>query len=517
LDAAHKPSTDVLVAVRNLAKLGGSLGMTLVIGFVIRPLLRRWLGPDAFGPLDAADGFTATAFIVLSLGVDAYIRKEIPVRHEHANDFFASVFFLRLFVSLPLFGGMWVVLQLTHRPPQMQVLVWILGLTQFMTTMNLSLAALLQAKTTVDGLSIVNVASKLLWAAGSLGGVAAGFGIRAVALALLLSETMKAIVSVWLCRKHFGLSLKSVGWGPAKAIVIATLPFYVNTVFHTVYNKVDVFLLGVIADQKLGEAASNLEQGWYGAASSLGGLSMMLVPLLGGVMMPLLARAKDGNPPEYDRLVKRSLELILIVAIPISLALGIGADTWIQVIGGGPAYAPATLSLRLLSPIYLFIYVSIISAVVLQLENHIWTLTWISGVGLVVNMVANLLLIGPALETYGASYGGAACALTQILTEAGVATTMVVMMGRRSIDARTVKMVVKTAVVCVAVVYLDVVLRGKLPQLPGLIRMTLNGIAYALGVVLTGAVNPRELLAFAKQAFARKRGEPAVSPKVAST
>ena len=507
----------MLVAVRNLAKLGSSLGMTLLIGFVIRPLLRRWLGPDAFGPLDAADGFTATAFIVLTLGVDAYIRKEIPVRPGHANDFFASIFFLRLGLTIPIFLVMQGVMFLTHRPPQVQVLVWILGLAQFVTMMNASMAALLQANTTVDGLSVVNVGSKVVWAAGSLGGVLLGYGIQSVALALLCSESLKALVCLGLCRKYFKLSLASFGWGPAKVIILATLPFYVNTVFHTVYNKVDVFLLSVIADQKLGVHASNQEQGWYGAASNLGGLSMMLVPLLGGVMMPLLARAKDKDPPEYNRLVKRSLELILTVSIPISLALGIGADTWIQLIGGGPAYAPATLALRLLSPIYFFIYVSIISAVVLQLEDHVWTLAVISGAGLVVNLVANLLLIGPALDHYGASYGGAACALVQILTEAGVATTMVLLMGRRSIDARTVKMLFKTALVCGAVVYLDLTLRDHFSGLPGLLRMTFNGIGYAVGVVLTGAVKPRELLAFAKQAFSRKRGEPAIPPKVAST
>lgn len=491
--------------------------MTLVIGFVIRPLLRRWLGPDAFGPLDAADGFTATAFIVLTLGVDAYIRKEIPVRPGHANDFFASIFFLRLGLTLPIFVGMQIVMILTHRPPGVQLLVWILGLTQFVMFMNATFAALLQANTTVDGLSVINVGSKVAWAAASLGGVWLGYGIRAVALALLFSETIKAIVCLGLCRQHFQLSLKSFGWGPAKVIVLATLPFYLNTVFHTVYNKVDVFLLSVIADQKLGVHASNQEQGWYGAASNLGGLSMMLVPLMGGVMMPLLARAKERDPLEYNQLLKRSLELILIVAIPISLALGIGADTWIRVIGGGEAYAPATLSLRLLSPIYLFIYVSIISAVVLQLEDHAWTLAYISGAGLVVNVAANLLLIGPGLDLLGPSGGGATCALVQILTEAAVATTMVVLMGRRSIDARTLKMLLKTALVCAAVVCLDLTLRDQLPRLPGLVRMMINGLVYASGVVLTGAVNPRELLAFSQQVFSRKRGELIAAPKVAST
>lgn len=496
----------MLVALRNLVKLGSSLGLTLIIGFVIRPLLRRWLGPDSFGPLDAADGFTAVAFIALTLGVDSYILKEIPVRPKHANDFFASVVVTRLALCLPIFAGMQLVMIATDRSPLMQWLVWVLGATQILLALNSSLGTLLQANTTVDGLSAINVVSKILWGTAAVGGVALGYGIQAVALALLFSESVKAVVCWALCRKHLQLALTNIGWTPAKVIVLASLPYYVNSVFHTVYNKVDVFLLSVIAGNALGQPAGDIETGWYGAASALGGMSMMLAPLLFGVMMPLLARAKEKDPGQYNQLIKRSLELILTLAIPITLALGIGADVGIRLLFG-VEYVPASNALRLLSPVYLFIYVSIISGLVLQLENYTWKLAIISGIALTVNLVANLLLIGPVLERWGPSSGAMACAAIQILTEASVATTMVVMMGRRCIDGRTVKMVLKTALVCAAVVAFDLTLRRYAPGLPGLARLTLAGLVYAAGVVVSGAVNPREILAFAKQAFARKGAE----------
>ncbi len=500
MSALKKPSSDVVVAIRNLAKLGGSLGLTLVIGFVIRPLLRRWLGPDSFGPFDAADGFTAVAFIALTLGVDSYILKEIPVRPKHANDFFASVFFTRLALAVPIFIAMQVVMVVTDRPPLMQWLVWVLGVTQFVMAWNSTLQVLLQANTTVDGLSALNVAAKTLWAVGALVGVALGHGIKAVALALLVAEMVKALVSWMLCRKHLQLSFASSGWAPAKVIVLASLPFYLNSVFHTVYNKVDVFLLSVIAGERLGPRAGDVETGWYGAASALGGMSMLVVPLVFGVMMPLLARAREKDPVEYNRLIKRSLELILIIAIPISLALGIGSDVGIGLLFG-EAYLPASQALRLLAPVYLFIYVSIISGLVLQLENYAWTLVIISVVALALNLVANLVLIGPALERFGPAGGGMACAAIQLVTEACVATTMVVMMGRRSLDWRTARMLLKTAGVCAAVIGLDVFLRQHAPEIPGVARMTIDGAVYAAGVVLSRAVDPREMINFGRQAF----------------
>ncbi len=512
--AAHG---DVRVAVRNLLKLGSSLGMTLLIGFLIRPLLRRSMGPAAFGPYDAADNFTATWFIVLSLGVDTYIRKEIPTRPQHANDFFGSVFFLRLVLSLPIALGMALALWFTHRPAEVAVLTALLGGYQFFYVLNFTFAALLQANTTVDGLSAVNVASKLLWAGASLVGVWLGYGVVAIAVSSVVTEALKSIVSWGLCRKHLKLELKGMGWGPVKVIVLATLPFYLNGIFHTVYNKVDVFLLSVKASERLGENLGEQETAWYGAASMLGGLAMLVTPLVIGVLMPLLARAKDKSPDEYAVLVRRSLELILIIAIPMSLALGVGAPTWLTMMFGS-AYAPAGLSLRLLSPIYVFIYVSIISAIVLQLEDRAWTLATISLVGLVVNLVANLLVIGPALDWLGPSGGGAGAASVQILTELGVSATMLVLMGRRAFDKRSVNMVARTAVVCVLVIALDLLLKRqgwfltwtRFAWLPGFCRLVVDGLAYAALVLLFKAVNPKEIVAFLKDALRKKR-EPATT------
>ena len=119
------------------------------------------------------------------------------------------------------------------------------------------------------------------------------------------------------------------------------------------------------------------------------------------------------------------------------------------------------------------------------------------------------MLIGPALDRYGAAWGGAACALVQILTEAAVAFTMLAMMGRRALDERTGKMLLKTAAVCAGVIALDLALRRSLPQLPGAVRMVVNGSSYLLGVVLGGAVKPRELLEFVAHAFRRNGAPPA--------
>ena len=85
-----------IVAITNALKLGTSLVATLAIAITMRFLMPRLLGPTNFGTLSYADGFTATFFVAISLGAEAYVRKEVSVRPAHASDFLGGTLVLRV-------------------------------------------------------------------------------------------------------------------------------------------------------------------------------------------------------------------------------------------------------------------------------------------------------------------------------------------------------------------------------------------------------------------------------------
>ena len=59
----------------NAIKLGGSLVVTWGIALIARLYIPRHLGPERFGILKFADAFTATAFVVMGLGL-GYVRTQ---------------------------------------------------------------------------------------------------------------------------------------------------------------------------------------------------------------------------------------------------------------------------------------------------------------------------------------------------------------------------------------------------------------------------------------------------------
>ncbi|MBI5544152.1 MAG: flippase [Deltaproteobacteria bacterium] len=471
-------------ALRNSLKLGSSLLITWAVALAVRFLLPRWLGPEQFGPMNFADSFTALVFVALGFGLDSYIRKEVPVRPECAREFFAGVSYVRLAASLLLIGAVVFILEWTRKPVQVRQLVYLFAGMQLCFTFNNSLAALLHAKGDVGGLSVASVLAKLLWGAGILGSVFAGLGVLGVAAAYLGSELIKMLLLTFLAHKHLQLS-----WRPrlrsAGAVLAASMPFYVAAFAQTATAKVGVTLLSFLV-------ADDRELGWYGAASNLSNIALILTPMLSWVLMPTLSRLAARSLDELMSAVRRAIMLVLSAIIPLSLLMTLGAGALVKVLFGD-AFVPATRSVQLLVPTFVLTYLASLAAIALVLLNRSWTVTLISVAGAVWTALLVVVIVPAAYSRLGPGGGATGCALATVLSEAVIAAAMLLAVGRKSFDRTTLQRLFAAGVSCVGVVLLDRAL-----VVPDPYRLLADALAYVVLAVVLGAVDLRELAALRK-------------------
>src|SRR5207248_3556452 len=126
---------------------------------------------------------------------------------DHASDFFGGNLALRLTLSAALLLAMSAILHLGGRPPEVRLMVYLFAAGQLFFVSNATLAALLQARGTVDGLSMASIAAKLLWGAGILASLAPRNGLIGLAAAFALAEAVNSAGLFALCRKHLALRL----------------------------------------------------------------------------------------------------------------------------------------------------------------------------------------------------------------------------------------------------------------------------------------------------------------------
>lgn len=485
-DAAR---SDVATTMRNALTLGGSLVLTLGIGFGVRIALRRYLGPAVMGPVNFADAFTTTSFVFLGLGVDLYVRKIVPVTLEGANEFIGTIFAIRAVMAAAVFVMMGAVLSWMGQPPEVRALVWAYGAAQVCMSYNLTLTALLQSARTIDGLSALNVVAKLMWAAGFIATMVFGLPLIGIPLSVLFAEVTKLVVGYWLARKHVKLRL-TIEWSKLAPVLRASFPFYVNAVALVIVNR---FGVNVLRMQSTSE-----EIGLYSAAAELGQMTFMLVPMLGGVVMPLFARMQTRGQAEYHEMLRRTLELILVLAFPPSLAIAAGADVWVQLLLGDQ-YAASAWALSILGPTFLLTYVAVVLGIALNLGGGAWTVTLTSLMSMVVNPLLVLGLVKLSQE-WGPGGAGAACAMAAVTTETLVVAVMLWRLGPTVFDARLVKMVGKTVLACVVVMLVDrFLLRGLSAG-----RLLIDALVYVGLILAMGAVSISESLALVRTLRAQK-------------
>jgi O-antigen/teichoic acid export membrane protein len=440
--AVHTTS-EVATAARNGLKLAGSLLATWTVALAVRFQLPRHLGPVSFGNFNFCDSFSAAFFVFLGLGVETYIQKEIPVRPKHASDFFGGVLAVRALLGVLVLIAMATVLHVTGRPRELQATVLVFGLSQMVMGFNLSIGAMLQASTHVGPLAAMNVVSKLVWGFGVAIGIWLEAPLWMLALPNLVGESLKAAVLFPTARATVGLRLQ-IALGPVKKVLLACLPFYVNMIAVNLGARLDVSMLGFLAP---GE-----EVGWYSAASNFATLAMLFSPVVNWVLMPLFARSKHRSEEEFYAILRRSIEGLLVLAIPVTLLIAIGADFWVR-IAFGRSFGQAALSLRCLAPLFVATYLTILLALALVVLERSWRLTITSLISLGTLPLFILVLV-PLAKPLGPGFAGAGAAVAVTTMELLTGAMFLHAVGRRALDRRNVLAVTKSVGVALAVVAL---------------------------------------------------------------
>ena len=481
--------TDVATAARNALKLGGSLLATWTVALAVRFQLPRHLGPVRFGNFNFCDSFSAAFFVFLGLGIETYIQKEIPVRPKHASDFFGGVLLVRAGLSVFVLAAMATVLAVTGRPTELQFTVLIFGLTQAVMGFNLSIAAMLQAATHVGPLAAMNVVCKLLWGFGVVIGIWLDVPLAVLAVPNLLAECLKALVLYPTARSAVGLRLR-FAFEPVKKVLLASLPFYVNAVAINLGARLDVSMLEFLAP---GE-----EVGWYSAANNFAGLAMLFSPVVNWVLMPLFARSKHRSEETFYEMLRRAIEGLLVLSIPVTLLIGLGADFWVR-LAFGRSFGPAALSLRCLAPLFVATYLTIMLALALVVLERSWRLTIVSLIGLGTLPLLILVLV-PLAKPFGQGAAGAGAAVGVTVMELMTAALFLHTVGRRALDRRNVLAILKSIGVAMVVIALHQALAFM-----GALRLIVDMAAYAVLIVAVKAVRFGEVMAVVKTVRAERR------------
>jgi O-antigen/teichoic acid export membrane protein len=478
-----------VLAARNALTLGTSLAMTAGMALVVRLFIPRLLGPASFGELRLAESFAELLFVILTFGVDMQLRREAAVDASNAQRYLAGLTALRLGLGAAGIAGTVLVLRAMGSSDRVAVLFVVTALSQVFLVLNNSYAALEHAAGDVRWLSRTNVVAKAVWAIATVAVIFQAKSAFAIAVTALTVESLRfAWFTARGIRRHQLMMRPDVRL--AAGAVMASMPFFVNAVAYTAYARVGTGWLAAVTN--------DVQVGLYGAASNLGSIALLGMPLLSWVLVPSTARAAARSDRERDQMIAGALRLSLLVGVPLAAAVHVAAP-WVVQLLFGAAYAPAAPVLRIMAPTVGLAYISTVCAIGLIQRGRTWTVAGISSAGLVVTVLLSALLIPYGARALGPSGGAQGAALATLGTEIVVTIALAALSRRAWLETRLLRTASALAGGVAAVA-----LTMRFAPAPGLAASVLAAAAFLAAVLAMGGVD-RHDVAFCRTVISRPR------------
>lgn len=478
-----------LLALRNGAKLAASLVLTWVVALIVTFKLPKYLGPERFGHYRFGDQFAMSLAVFLSLGVDTYISREIAVRPKHASDFFGGVLVTRAVAILPLIVVAFLFLE--GEVHERRLAAALFGIAYLFTALNQTFQQTLQAASKVDGLAVANVAAKVLWGGGTFAAVTLQAPFWVLPLPMVIGEGLKAAFLYVATKGAVDLQLR-IDVAETKKVLKVAFPFYIANVAVSLGSSIDIVVLGKIVSK------TSEEVGYYGSARQIAALAALLSPILSGVLIPMMSRAKARNEDDFYRILRRGFEAVLIVSIPLTLILALGAEFWIHVTIKDK-FLPAAESLRWLAPTFVLSYANVLLWLALMILDKSWTITIVSIAGLVMLPVLIVLAV-PLTVNLGPGGAGMGVAIALSLRELIIVGVFLAVLRSKAMDRHCVVALLKSLAICVVVT----ITHGYLASI-GPIRLAVDAALYGVLALGLKVVAPSDVKAVLKMVKDRKK------------
>lgn len=357
-------------------------------------LISRRLGATEGGIFSLALTY-ALLFTQLSLwGMDQLLTREVAKDRSLASKFTGSFILIRGGLALILFALMAVlVTRVIGYAPQTSLVIIIVGLGILPESMSNICQALFFAFEKMEYSALTGL---VLGAFRLFGGVLVlllGGRIRTIALILFASNLIGLIVSlgivylrfprpVWRFHATFWLSqLKTA------------LPFALISVFYIIEFQADVLLLSIFKTER--------QVGIYNAATTLL-FALALIPQAFRVaVLPLMSKLYAEASPLLTLLYERAFKYLLLIALPISSALMLSADSVIRILFG-PGFETSAAALQVVIWTFVLFMVNVPNARMMVVVDAQHMLALFQGLSMSLNLVLNFTMI-PRVGVLGAA------------------------------------------------------------------------------------------------------------------
>lgn len=369
------------------------MAMSLInklIDMAFAMLMLRVLGPADAGAYYLAVVVISWFDIFTNFGLNTLLTREVAKDAAAANRYLANTLVLRMalcVVSVPILGAFLLVRAHTQPLSGSVVLaIALFGIGLLPSNVSAALSSVFNAYERMEIPAGVATLTTLLRVSVGALALVLGTGYVGLAAASIAVNLLTMLVLLMLLRVTLFHPHLEVDWSFQRRMLSAAYPLMINHLLATLFFKVAVLLLEwLVRDQPV--------VGWYSTAYKYIDAIGVIPAYFTLAVFPLMSRYAATDKNALVRAYRLSLKLLWVVAMPLTL-LGWAFSRELILVLGGSEYLPdAGYILRVMIWYMPFGFVNSVTQYVLIALDQQRFLTRAFAIGLVFNVLANLVLI----------------------------------------------------------------------------------------------------------------------------
>jgi len=386
---------------KNTFWLAGAEGMGKMMKLILLIYVARILGATDYGKFSFALAFIGLFSVLATLGLSRIVVREFSQNREKEKDF-SAIFSLRIIFSLIVLVLIIIGSFFITPDDLIRKLIWILAVYTLLEGLTSFLNFFFQARQKMEyeaGSKIFRMALLTI-----LGLIIVFFfpSVENLSYAYLFSAVFTFIVITIIFHFKFyrlGLNLDKMVW---KRYLKMSWPLIISGIFITIYGQIDSVMMGYFNQIT--------ETGWYNAALRIAGAAFIPIGLISTSFYPALSKTIGESKNEFRKNWANFMKIMIILSV-LAIIGGILLAPMIINLIYGSDYNSSIFAFQILIVMVGISFLHNPFNQALIISNQQKKFFWASLVGVIVNIVLNLILI-PKYSLYGAA---AASAITSFI------------------------------------------------------------------------------------------------------
>ena len=385
---------------KNTAILLVSTIISKVLGFFYVMYTARYLGAEGFGILSFALAFTGIFGVFADLGFNPLTVREVARDKSLAKKYLNNISVMKAILVTITFALIAIVINLLGYPEQTIKVVYLISLSVVFNSFTGMFYSVFQAFEKMEYQSLGQILNSALMLSGVMIVIKYNFTIIGFASLYLMASIIILGYSLVILRWKFSNTFFiwsprkiEIDWSFWKTTILKSLPFAFGGIFLMIYFWIDRVMLSLMEGDTV--------VGYYSAAYNLVNVLSFIPSAFVMAIYPVMSNYFKSSGSSLSKIYQHSVKYMYMLALPIAVGTMLLSKRIIYIIYGSEFF-PSTQALNILIWAEFFVFMNIILGQMLFSINKENKNMFNAGVGALLNVVLNLLLI-PKMSFVGAA------------------------------------------------------------------------------------------------------------------